>query len=566
MVYIVFSMKGAILLNNKRAFLLLLVFTIAFVGLVIRLFDIQIVNGERLSKAAYAQRINSIEIEKLRGDILDRNEIPFTNRSKKFLIVLKPLFLQEHEEQLKKICSILGMDYEKIKSSMRSMLEPIVIETDEHRKNIIMNLNYEGVSIINSLHRYDDNSLAKHIIGYINSVDGVGSTGIEKFYNNALTYDAETLVAVVTDGRNNILPGMGYRIMKIPGTNKKLNVKLTLDYHIQKIVEDVMEKHDIKGAVVVEDVNNGDIVAIASKPDFDQNNIAKYLNSTEQELFNRAVASYDLGSIFKIIDLAVMLEVKDNWDEEYFCTGSIKIGDREFKCYNHEEGGHGYVNLEKAFALSCNTYFINAVVNEIDIRKLLQKAHEFGLDNNTGINEQGIDEAKGNLPLDKKFFSYGDIANISIGQGEIMATPIQVADIVATIANGGIKNKINIVDSIVNENGNKVRGIKVERGYRVLDKKIADKIKRMMENVIDYGTGRMISLEKYGGAAGKTGSAETGQYVNGQSAVHGWFAGYFPRVNPKYSVAVFVENGRAGGTAGGPVFEEIAKRVMEKGY
>ena len=88
----------------------------------------------------------------------------------------------------------------------------------------------------------------------------------------------------------------------------------------------------------------------------------------------------------------------------------------------------------------------------------------------------------------------------------------------------------------------------------------------MMENVIDYGTGTMISLEKYGGAAGKTGSAETGQYINGQSVVHGWFAGYFPRVNPKYSIAVFVENGRAGGTSGGPVFEEIARRIMEKGY
>lgn len=541
-------------------------FTMIFAGLGLRLFKIQILNGEKFSKAASSQRTNSVELEKLRGDILDRNEIPFTNRSRKYLVVLKPLLLQEHQEELKKICGILQVDFEHIKNSMKYKREPFLIETDEQKKNKIINLNYDGVSVINSLHRYDNCSLARHIVGYINTIDGVGSTGIEKFYNDALEYDAEAFVAVVTDGRNNILPGMGYRIIKTLGDNKKLNIKLTLDYHIQKIVEYVMEKYKIKGAVVVEDVNNGDIVAIASKPDFEQNNIAEYLNSQEKELFNRAVASYDLGSIFKIIDMAVMLKVKDNWDEEYFCNGSIQVGDREFKCYNHEQGGHGFVDLDKAFAMSCNTYFINAIINEIDVRELINKAREFGLGSGTGINVQGVDEAKGNLPSEKVFFSYGDIANISIGQGDIMATPIQVADIIATIANGGIKNQINIVDSIINEKGNKVRGIKEEWGHRIIDKEVADKIKEMMENVIDYGTGTMISLEEYGGAAGKTGSAETGQYINGQSVVHGWFAGYFPRAEPKYSVAVFVENGRTGGTAGGPVFEEIARRIMEKGY
>ena len=473
--------------------------------------------------------------------------------------------LQEREDELKIICSILGLDFKNVMGAIAFGREPFIIETDEQKKNIIMSLKYDGVSIVNSLYRYDNNSLARHILGYINTVDGIGNAGIEKYYNDALVYDVENLVAVVTDGNNNVVPGMGYRIMNVQGDNKKLNVKLTLDYHIQNIVEDVMEKDNITGAVVVEEVDSGNIVAISSKPDFDQNNVGNYVNSQGKELFNRAVASYNLGSIFKIIDAAVMFELKEKWDEKYFCSGLIKLGDREFRCYSYDKGGHGYVDIDKAFALSCNTYFINSAI-KIDIKAIIEKAQKFGLGDITGIKTQGIDESKGNVPSNVNFFTDGDTANISIGQGEIMATPVQVADIIATVANGGIKNRVNIVDSITDENGNKVREIRQKEGDRIIEKDIADRIKGMMEKVIDEGTGTMINLDEYGGAAGKTGSAETGEYIDGQSVVHAWFAGYFPRRNPKYSIAVFIENGRMGGTVAGPVFEEIAKRIMEKGF
>ncbi|HOJ10583.1 MAG TPA: penicillin-binding transpeptidase domain-containing protein [Clostridiales bacterium] len=552
-------------MEAKRLIAVLLIFSAIFIGLGYRFFNLQIVQGEKLSRLASAQRISSLEIEKLRGDILDRNEIPFTNRIQKYLVLLKPLLLQGHENDLKNICNILEIDFENVMRDIAFSRKPYVVEADEKKKNIINDLKHEGISIINSLKRYDDTTLARHILGYVNKIDGAGEAGLEKFYNDALEYDTESFVGVITDGKNNVLPGMGYRLMKVQGRNKKLNVKLTLDYHIQKIVEDVMDKHNITGAVVVEEVDSGNITAIASKPDFDQYNIGNYLNSTGKELFNRAVASYNLGSIFKIIDAAAMFELKEHWDEEYFCTGSIKVGDREFKCYSYDKGGHGYVDFDKAFALSCNTYFIDAAI-KMDKKSLLEKARRFGLGNITGIREQGIDESGGNIPSLDGWYSDGDIANISIGQGAIMATPLQVADIVATVANGGIKNSVNIVDSIVDDYGNKVREVKRKQGHRVIEKDIADRIKNLMEKVIDEGTGTMVDINEYGGAAGKTGSAETGQYIEGQRVVHAWFAGYFPRKNPRYSIAVFVENGRMGGSAAGPVFEEIAKKIMEKRF
>lgn len=552
-------------MNAKRNFVILLVFFVSFIALATRIFYFQVSEKDKLSRAASVQRVANSQIIKERGDILDRNGIPLTNRSEKYIIVLKPLILKEYKNELYNICQILNINFESLMEEINRKKQPILLETDEEKKNLIKNLECQGVSIINSLNRYDKNSVAKHILGYINKVDGSGESGLEMFYNKVLSCDSWHTLGVVTDGRNNILQGMGYRLIKSEGENKKLNLRLTIDYHIQKIVEDVMVRNNLTGTVVVEDVLNGDIVAMASKPDFNQNNVSLYLNSKDNELFNRAVASYNLGSIFKIIDTAAMFEYKYSWDEQYFCSGAIKVGDLEFKCYSHKDGGHGFVDLEKAFSLSCNTYFIDACL-KINSENLIEMAQRFGLGNITGIRNQGIKESSGNLPSMDTWFSKGDIANISIGQGEIMVTPLQVADMIATIANGGIKNAINIVDAIIDEKGNKVREVRTKQGKRIIHKDIADKIKHLMESVVKEGTGSMVDLEEFGGAAGKTASAETGQYKDGESIVHAWFAGYFPKRDPKYSIAVFVENGKVGGRAAGPIFQEIAWEIVKKGF
>jgi len=522
---------------------------------------LQLFEGHNLSKAASIQRITDSNIEKPRGNIVDKNDIPFTNRSKKFSLVLKPLYLTENEEDLIKICEVLGLDFEKIKKDLTGKRGPILIECDEKAKDTVLSMKIPGVSSISSLNRYDENSLAKHVVGYLNKADRTGEFGIEKYYEEVLSYDQKNSVGVVTDAKRNPVEGLGYRMIRLEGNSKKLDVKLTLDYHIQKITEEVMEKSGIKGAVVIEDVVSGDIVAMASKPDFDQNNVKEYLNSNDNELFNRAVASYNLGSIFKIIDAALMFELNIDTNSQFYCPGYINVGNKMFKCSSYGSGGHGEVDYKKAFALSCNSYFIDMGLR-MGYRELVEMAERFGLGETTGLKDQGINESSGNLPDPYRYYSSGDIANISIGQGEIMATPVQVANIVATIANGGIRNRVNIVDSIIDENGNKVRDLKNKSGHRIISKDISDAIKSMMEEVTIAGTGTRANLEKYGGAAGKTGSAETGR----DGEVHAWFAGYFPKNNPKYAMAVFVENGQNGGRVAAPIFAEIAEQIMEKGW
>lgn len=533
--------------------------------LIAKLFYLQIIEGGRLARQATSQRISQTEVSKVRGQILDKYGVPFTDRSSASYIVLFPqLFNELLPGELSEVSKILDTDMSNIKKQFESKNQPILIKADSEKEAEIKDMNLQGISTVETLNRYDDSSLARHLIGYLNKIDEQGQSGIEKAYNVELSTENKLKVGVVTDALFNTIKGYGYRLIG-DTSGKTTNVKTTLDYDIQKIVESVMEDYHITGAVVVENVKNGDIAAMASKPDYDQNNIAQFLENSNSALFNRAVASYNLGSIYKIIDVAAYLEAGGDPSTIYYCPGYETIGDTEFKCSSYASGGHGNLNLIEAFSQSCNTYFIK-LGTKMGTKPLIDMARRFGLSSYTGINNQKISESTGSLPDFSKNLKDGNAANVSIGQGDVMATPLQVADIVATIANGGVKNKINLIDSLVDSDMKKVKTIRENKATRILDKNIAESIKQMMEEVTKSGTGTKANLSSYGGSAGKTGSAETGQMIGEKKLTHAWFAGYFPQKTPKYAISVFIEGGDSGGKNAAPIFAEIAQKIMEKGY
>ena len=548
-------------MSAKRAYILYGIFFILFTGLMARIAFIQFFPNRPLAESAFKQRLSNNSVETLRGNILDQNGISFTNREQRYTAFIKPAYMPKTISEREKVCAVLGISVE-ILNNLTSKSKPITIETDKAGSDAILEMKLGWVSIVHSLNRYDDDTLAKHVIGYLSKKDRVGQAGIEKEYENSLRDNSIFEIGTITDAAKNPIKGLGYRV-KNWGTDDKLNVKLTLDYHIQKIVEDAMDRNGVSGAVVVEDVATGDILAMASKPEFDQEAVENYLGSNGNELFNKATAAYNLGSVFKIIDTAALFESDESITdmENYYCEGSVDINGLLFKCSSYLDGGHGFVNLEQAFAKSCNSYFIE-ICQKIGYRNLISMAQKFGLGVETGISHQGISEAKGGLPPIDSYYSQADIANLSIGQGVLLATPLQVADIVATVANGGIKNRVNIVDSLIDEHDQVITKIRVDQGQRIISKSTADKIKGLMEAVTVYGTGMEAGMEYYGGAGGKTGSAETGS----KGVVHAWFAGYFPLAQPHYSIAVFIENGQYGGKAAAPVFAEIAREMKDKGY
>ncbi|HEX9062395.1 MAG TPA: penicillin-binding transpeptidase domain-containing protein [Clostridia bacterium] len=550
---------------QKRAAILFATFFTMLILLIVRLGYLQLLTFKDLSKAATSQRVSDREVDISRGDIEDRNGIPLTNRTVKTSVVLMPLYIRGKQVVIDEICTTLNQDPVRLTKDINAMSEPIIIEAYEDSARKLLSQNLGGISVVHSLERYDENAVAKHILGYVSSIDKKGLSGIEKKYDNILKSNNPDELRVVTDAKDNLIKGIGYRVIKGGNREKDLNVKLTLDYHIQKAIEDVMNKKTITGAVIVEDVVTGDILGIASKPDFYQLRVGDYLESSKKELFNRAVGAYNLGSVFKIVDVACCFEYGIDTYNDFNCNGSIMVGDRQYKCSSYESGGHGVLNLDGAFAKSCNPYFIKLGI-DLGPKRLLDMAGKFGFGKATGVNEQGIDESAGVLPQLKSTLTDGDTANISIGQGNLMATPLQVVDMVATVANGGIKNRVNIVDSIVDSNGKAVNKIRMNKGERIISKSTSDKIKKLMEEVVSDGTGKRAGINQYGGAGGKTGTAETGEVQNGEKVVQAWFAGYFPVGDPRYSMVVFVENGKSGAEAAAPVFGEIASGIMSKGY
>lgn len=550
-------------MNKKRLFILLTFFSILIILLIIRAFYIQVQIGGNLAISAASQRVSTLDIKVHRGNILDTNSIPLTNRVNKVYVVIQPMYLKENEKSIKKIANILKVNYIQLKRVIDLKKEPIIYQTDNYSRDLLKEEQLPGISFVNSLKRHDSTGVAKHVLGYLGKVDDIGQAGIEKSYDNILKLNSKSSIGIITDAKENLVNGLGYRFIN-PLEDKKLHLKLTLNYHIQKIAEDVMNKNNLKGAVVIQNIVTGDVVAMVSKPDFNPDKIDEYLESPDKELFNRAVASYNLGSIFKVIVLASSYIENIPPPSNYYCPGYLMLGNKEFKCSSYTEGGHGFIDVKDAFASSCNSYFIELGI-QIGAKNILDTAKKFGLGSYTGINNQGVDESLGHLPQINKYYTHGDIANISIGQGDILATPIQVSNFIATIANGGIKNTVNIVDSIVDSEGNIIKKIKNEHGERILSKEACDNIKTFMEEVTTSGTGIKANLDDFGGAGGKTGSAETGQIVNGEKVVHGWFAGYFPKRNAKYSITVLVENGKSGGNVAAPIFQEIAKNIIKKG-
>lgn len=398
--------------------------------------------------------------------------------------------------------------------------------------------------------RYDERSLARHLVGYVDS-KSEGVSGVEKRYNDYLSLSGSYVISEINDVNQK-------RIKNLPETvkndgNQQSGICLTLDYHVQKAVENAFDNSKKTGAAVVLDVKNFDVLAMASRPNFDQNNIEKYINGGGSELINRAVSEYNAGSIFKIITASSALEngIAKGGDL-FWCGGFENIDGKNFGCNKKE--GHKNLNFYDAFANSCNVCFYDLAILEGSDR-LCDMAKKFGL----GEKVIGLEgEKSGNIEIGT---TRCDMANAAIGQGKILITPVQAAKTAAIIASGGVSRNVNIVKQEVDQNGCDKRSLYYESEKRVISRESADVVKDMMYLAVSSGTGRAAYDEKIK-ICGKTGSAQTGWISEGSLMVHGWFVGFFPYDNPKYAMAVFLENGQSGAEAA-KIFLDIAREIEE---
>ncbi len=523
---------------KKRIVSALLVILISFLALSGKLFYISS-NSDFVSAQPH---IRLRELGSKKGTIYDRNSKPLTNNKTKTIICAKPT-----AENAVLIGNLKGKKYAKgtiLKGYFTSF-------TTEKSHKISEN---EDIKKIDTFERYGD-AVALHLIGYTD-IDSKGVAGIEKYYQDEIDeYKGNISVAYSADALGRMLIGEDVEV-RDNNYYSKGGIMLTIDKDIQIIVEKALKNGRIdKGAAVVLDVKTSAVLACASMPIYERTNIEKYLKSTDSPFLNRAFECFPVGSVFKPVTAAAALE-NDIKLKEYYCKGYIEKSGNKFNCNKIE--GHGKVDFDTAISLSCNPYFIE-LSTQTGAENLLNTAKELGFGKAINLGN-GFLTAAGNLADIKELNSSAAIGNLGFGQGKLTASPLQIANCFAAIANSGIYNKPYIYKGSVDSNGNLTPNIQ-SSGKKVLSKSTCQVIKKAMAKTTTEGTGKAAYTSLFDSCT-KTATAQSGQYdENGVEIKYCWFVGFFPIENPQYVICILKENGSSGGTDGAPVFKEISENI-----
>ncbi len=540
-------------LREKSYRRILLIFGIFFGSLAIlagQVFRIQILNYVKLSRSVTEQRQSVLINNKLRGLFLDRNGNNLRNtKDNWYLVIQKDLF---NYRDATKLTAIFGAGFLNTFNKQPGTFWIYYKTLTDFQIKSLVKLNIEGLKIIDSINRNDSNNpLAWHLLGFVNR--GQGLSGLEYLYDSILdNRNSKLEVFTINDGWHHFIPGLGLR------TSCQRNnamILLTLDREIQALTEKMMDRNHMQGAIVILDATTGDILAMASRPLVNLDNLATSISDNHNNPFlNRAVSAYHPGSIFKLIILAAGLDSGQlNLTDTFFDPGYFETGDRKY-CAASQSSGRGLLNLTDALAYSCNPVFIQIAL-KLKPALILKYADNFGLGQPCNIGLR--DESWGELPTGLDF-SVGDQVNMALGEGSIYTTPLQIASLVQTIANNGIRLIPRLVLGYKTHE-NELRWLESNPPVRVIQTETARVIQKMMAAVIGYGTGKEAQV--YGGAAGKTGTAQNG--TDGKLIDHAWFAGYAPLDSPRYVAAIFCEKGISGGKTAAPIFKEIMEQLIE---
>ena len=578
----------------------LVIFTIV-ITLLSRVYFLSIKSNtyyEELSKNNYINRVNKIPI---RGIIEDRNGEKLAINEMGFTILIKPhLSSYKYKEQLENIIDLivkhfpkyekekLLKEYKKADSSYNHDFIEIIdyIPYDEFFSKYTILASKEDIKIESSTKRYyPQKEVASHIIGYVgkaskidilnnelSSFNGIiGKNGLEKYYNTKLQGE------------------MGYKDVKVNALNKEIeildekepsidnNIKITLDINLQKYIQEIFTGKS--GAVIVMDAKNGEILSAASFPEFDNNIFARGISVKEwndmRNDFNHPFTNkiinglYPPGSVIKMGVALSFLEnnIKDNFNVN--CSGSITIGNRNFRCW--KSTGHGNVGFRKAIAESCDDFFYKGSL-KIGINKISSTLDKLGFGQQTGVDQ--INEFFGVNPnkewKEKKYnqpWYVGETVISSIGQGNVLVTPLQIARYTSYIATGKLP-KPHFYKATYEE----PKELDIPLEYLDVLRKGMYDVSYAAKGTASKHINSKITI------ASKTGTAQVVSIPQSEKVrmkeselqyyqrSHAWITTYAPFKNPQYVVTVIEEHGGHGGEAAGDIASKIYDKLYELGY
>ncbi len=577
---------------------------VALAAVAARLYYLQIVSTKELAELADRNRIRTLRVPAPRGLVFDRNHRVLVDTRPSFDAMLVPEDSTDLTSTIRNLERYLGSDHfaDKLAEAQddgRSAFEPIAVKERLDWEQVVAlethQLELPGVSLaVTPRRHYPYGALAAHLLGYVGEVnrqdlaklpdyrvgDEIGRFGLER--------GLEGFLRGASGGRQIEVDAVGRRLRLLGEVPEQpgRNVTLTIDLEVQQAAEQALGAQT--GAVVAIDPNNGEIIAIASHPSFDPNNFTGGISSAawralakapDHPLENRAIQGvYPPGSTFKVVDAIAALQEKAITPATvFFCPGGLWYGNREYRCWRKE--GHGDVALHRAIVQSCDVYFYEVGLR-LGIDRLAHWAEQLGLGQRSGIRLG--EERTGLIPSSawkrKRFgerWYPAETLSVAIGQGYVGVTALQMAQLAAEIASGGIRYRPHFVREVVGADGRVAQSYKAEvEGRLNVDPSVLAAVRDAMADVVNGagGTGHRAQLEHIT-VCGKTGTAQVVKEAQGDRVKeenlperyrdHGWFIAFAPKEQPQIAVACVIEHGGHGGSSAGPVVHDVMAKFFE---
>jgi penicillin-binding protein 2 len=561
-------------------------------GFLLNFWYLQGINGNEYASLAENNRLRRMPWKPTRGVIVDRNGEVMASTRPSLDLLLRREGPHDLRAQLKELSAIVGTPLDELLQKLdgmrgRPLFEPLVVKEDVDLGHVARiearRERYPSAEIDQSARRhYPFEAIPVHAIGYVGEVsesqlmeqgstglahgDIVGKSGIERRYDEVLRGERGWRLVSV----NNLGRQMGEtRVEREPSHGHEL--KLTIDMKLQAALMEAME--DEVGAGIFLDPRNGEVLAISSSPLFESNMFADGITHEEwkgitenprRPLHDRAIASfYAPGSTFKVVMAVAGLETGTvSTKDRVYCNGSAKFYGRRRLCW--KRGGHGWVDIHKALAESCNIYFYT-LGQKLGIEPITKYGHLFGLGRPTGIDLPG--EESGILPskewkqrVQRERWYPGDTISVAIGQGLLAVTPVQLATMISAVATGGEMPTPHLL-------------LRDSPGRARLDISSSTMgiVRDSLRLAVTAGTGRSATGGKFT-VSGKTGTAQVYKHSAGidsdklpkEERDHAWFVGYAPADDPRIAFAVILEHGGHGGRTAAPVVRKVLEAFFEE--
>ncbi len=562
-----------------------------FVGLLGQLWYLQALEGGRLQEMSEKNRIRVRPLAAPRGILFDRHGLALVDNRPAFTLSLLPREIEDRDTVLARLSVLLKIPIGELVESLERVpadsLRPVRIRRGLSMEDVTKveerKLELPGVIVeVEPQRTYPTSTFAAHLLGYVREVsdeqmkqgryrrgDLIGQSGLERLLDEYLRgRDGGERIEVDALGRS-------VQIMAREEPHPGGQVVTTVDRRIQEVTERAMVGR--AGAIVVMDPRDGDILALTSSPAFaldrltgnlDREEWTRLLRDPMAPLLNRALQSqYAPGSVFKVIVTAAGLqEASLTPMDRVYCNGEFHLGSWTFKDW--KERGHGHVNLRSALVQSCNVFYYQAGL-KVGPEAITRYAKAFGLGAPTGVDLGS--EKPGLIPMADwnrqrrvRGWQTGDTINMSIGQGPVLVTPIQVARMMGAVANGGILWKPRLVQRVERPDGTLAyTGSSKASGRVDLSPAVWAFLRHALSGAVNEGgTGAAARLPGIM-VAGKTGTAQRiakSDASKGQD--HAWFASFAPADDPQVVVVVLVEGGGKGGQVAAPIARQIYEAIF----